>query len=195
MAVLNPFGALNDSQSFSHSLTHWQAFRRPVWHRVPRHYGDWLYDKGSLTERLIRATAGDFQVRLLRQCMGKPTPSEQTALNINAPWAMIREVELICGGQPWVYARSIIPRKTLRGSGRFLYQLGSRPLGANLFSNPATSRGLIEIGRIKTNTLPLPLFTTPSTIWGRRSVFHLKNDPLLVSELFLPDCPMYNNNY
>jgi chorismate--pyruvate lyase len=32
-------------------------------------------------------------------------------------WAWIREVQLLGDGQPWVFARTLIPADTLRGRG------------------------------------------------------------------------------
>ena len=69
--------------------------------------------------------------------------------------------------------------ETLSGPARALTHLGTKPLGAVLFNHPGVRRGPISVCLIERG------------IWGRQSVFFLYNKPLLVSEYFLEDCPMY----
>lgn len=152
----------------------------------------WLFDAGSLTRRVQRACPGRFEVRVERQDWGRPRLDECRALRLRLPRrALIREVHLLCDGQPWVFARTVLPLTTLRGRGQRLAHIGSRPLGAVLFADPHLRRGPVEVTRV------LPgerLFTAavqglrraPAEIWGRRSVFWLDGKPLLVSEFFLP---------
>ena len=59
-------------------------------------------------------------------------------------WAWIREVQLLGDGQPWVFARTLIPADTLRGRGRRLTRLGTRPLGEVLFTDPGVRRGPVN---------------------------------------------------
>ena len=108
--------------------------------------------------------------------------------------ALIRQVHLLCGDHPWVYARTIIPATSMRGRLRRLAHLGTRPLGAMLFADPGMQRGPVELANIGPGE---PLFTDatrhmqqqPADIWGRRSVFRIAHQPLLVSEIFLPEFP------
>lgn len=115
---------------------------------------------------------------------------------------LVREVILWGCGQPWVFARSIVPLTTLSGRYRFLRHLGSQPLGELLFNDPTMRRGKFElmqsnISELNTTELniaklsPAPTATcalAPETnIWGRRSVFYLSDKPLLVGEFFLPN--------
>lgn len=162
--------------------------------KVPREFRDWLFDPGSLTKRLVHASQGDFSVRVLRQYHGAITTEEQLALQ-TTPRSLpfIREVELICNGQPWVYARTVIPRTTESGPGRYLTRLGNKPLGVALFNDPNISRGAIEVKRVASHQLHTSQTYQASDIWGRHSCFFLCNSPLLVSEYFLPDCPIYPN--
>lgn len=160
---------------------------------MPAAIWPWLLDPSSLTLRLQQACGGGgFRVRVVAQRWELPLLSEARALHI-APRrrALIREVWLLCGGRPWVFARTVIPARTLTGPQRRLDHLGERPLGGLLFSDPSMRRGQLEIARIgrgqplfalATATLPAP----PEAIWGRRSLFYLRNKPLLVCEMFLP---------
>ncbi|MCU7922652.1 MAG: chorismate lyase [Candidatus Thiodiazotropha sp. (ex Dulcina madagascariensis)] len=158
----------------------------------------WLRDTGSLTRRVIQACdKGTFRVRLLHQGWGTPLYSERRILNMRrGVVAMVRDVELLCNEHPWVFARTLIPITSLRGSARRLMQLGEKPLGAVLFSDPKVSRGSTQIAQL----LPgHPLFSTacnhlnetPASLWGRRTLFYVANNrPLLVNEIFLPGLPM-----
>lgn len=147
----------------------------------------WLQDRGSLTARL-RALAGDsFQVTVLQQRWAKPRLDEAQALGIPThQYALIREVILSGNGGPWVYARSVLPIKTLSGPLRFLRKFGNRPLGELLFNNAAIQRGAMEIAVWP----PVLLSHTPSSqhakpYLARRSIFQYRHTPMLVSEVFL----------
>ena len=63
----------------------------------------WLQDRGSLTARL--QAKGTFSVELLQQSLAKPTLDEAVALGIaRKQLAWIREVALLCDGEPLVFA-------------------------------------------------------------------------------------------
>jgi len=103
---------------------------------------------------------------------------------------LVREVHLLCRQRPWVFARTVIPVQTMTGSVRRLARLGSRPLGGLLFADPSVRRGALEIARIAPGHSLYGTATggtNGAPIWGRRSVFHLDNKPLLVSEVFLSE--------
>lgn len=174
---------------------HWRSYRRTPLFVTCSALRPWLLDRGSLTERLIRASKGQFEVKILFQGMGVPRLSEQRALALPARQrALIREVILLGNHQPWVHARSIIPMKTLTGRLRKLRKLDNRPLGALLFSDPGMARGPIEISNLSMFE-PWPS-SVPSTygspVQGRRSLFWLDDKPLLVSEVFLTGFTPYN---
>jgi chorismate--pyruvate lyase len=108
--------------------------------------------------------------------------------------ALIRQVQLLCGGKPWIYARTVIPVNSLRGRLKRLAHLGTRPLGGVLFADPGMRRGVVELASIRPGqalytAATARLRTRPAAIWGRRSVFTITRRPLLVSEVFLPDFP------
>lgn len=162
----------------------WQAYQKLRCRVQPPALRDWLLDRGSLTERLIAASAGNFRVEILRQQWGVARQDEARLLGLKPRQAaLIREVILYGKDQPWIYARSILPAKSLNHSLRYLKQLGNKPLGAVLFSDPGMRRGDIEISHVHAQQLP---FAVPQKVWGRRSVFFLHKQPLLVSEVFLP---------
>ncbi|MCF6283291.1 MAG: chorismate lyase [Candidatus Polarisedimenticolaceae bacterium] len=175
----------------------WSGWSRQRVSTIPAVVLEWLKDEGSLTKRLIQACPGEFRVRLLRQDWGRALYSEQQHLGIRrGEAAMVREVELCCDETPWVFARSLIPATSLRGSARRLAHLGEKPLGAMLFADRNVHRGETQIARI----LPRhPLFAAatghleqkPKELWGRRTLFYIADKPLLVNEIFLPAIPAF----
>lgn len=172
----------------------------PVWRngyrlnraQLPEQWRDWLLDRSSLTLRLQHACSGRFGVEVVSQKMEPPMLSEARALG-RPPQelALVRQVRLLCGEEPWVFARTVIPLASLRRGLRPLALLGNRPLGAVLFADPTMRRSEVEVARIgKEKRLfhKAMAHTAPNIteIWGRRSVFTLHGNPLLVSEFFLP---------
>lgn len=163
-------------------LAQWPSHRRPA--PLER---SWIEDQGSLTAKLISLSGGQFQVQVLRQVVEKPELSEQRCLNMRAhEVALVREVILYGHNQAWVFARSVLPLKSLTGRLRHLRKQDSRPLGAFLFSQPHLQRSAIAASRISRHHGYLPASVEcERPLWGRRSVFYLNNKPLLVSEVFL----------
>lgn len=162
-------------------------------YRVPRSYRDWLLDAGSLTRRLIRESDGAFRVEVLRQGFLPALAMERRELALGLrERPFVREVTLRCHDSPWVFARTLIPADTLRGRARALTHLGSKPLGAVLFNDPDVRRGPIAVSRHRAAQFGQP-WASEGEIWGRRSLFYLSGKPLLVSEYFLHNCPMYHS--
>jgi chorismate--pyruvate lyase len=139
---------------------------------------------------------GTFTVTVLKQEWTKPRRDEAIALGIPfGQYALIREVVLSGQGQPWVFARSVLPLSVLHGKLRFLRKLDNRPLGGLLFKNRAIQRGSIFISQWSHAHLPETLQTSVSlsinysraaTLWARYSIFHHEAAGLMVSEVFLP---------
>ncbi|MFT7387791.1 MAG: chorismate--pyruvate lyase [Candidatus Endobugula sp.] len=160
-------------------------------HGIDSHYLHWLTDEGSLTKKLVQKANGDFRVSVLCQSIRPVLPSEQHVLLIpHRQWAMIREVVLYGKNVPWVYARTAIPLSTLKGSLRRLHYLGNQPLGEQLFADPSMQRGKLQIAQFLPSHIPLVAQEITKkfqqSTWGRRSVFCLSSQPMLVSEVFLP---------
>jgi len=151
----------------------------------------WLLDSGSLTAKLLKLSHGDFKVQVLRQAHTRASRSEALTLGIGFnELCLIREVILRGHNQPWVFARSVLPLSSLTGSLRHLRKQGTRPLGAFLFSQPHLKRSPIALALISGHHAYLPeALMGVNPVWGRRSIFSINNQPLLVSEVFLPDFP------
>jgi chorismate--pyruvate lyase len=128
--------------------------------------------------RLVAHAEGAFAVRVLWQGWARPALEECRRLGLPpGRHALIREVELLGHGQPWVRARSVLPLPCLGGRGRRLRRLGNRSLGGLLFKDPTLKRGPIEIACLQ---------QAEGEAWARRSLLHFHGKPLLVAECFLP---------
>lgn len=177
----------------------WKLPRQLSRAQTPEHaMVDWLIDTGSLTQRLIAHCRGRLSVQLVNQAFQRPTLSESQILGMpNNELAWIRQVHLLCGGKPLVFARTVIPLRSLGGPRRRLTRLGNRSLGALLFADKSMRRGEMEIARFKPRHTVFSVAIKhtqdkPTAIWGRRSVFFLGRKPLLVSEIFLPEITQAN---
>ena len=194
--------ALDDGSPFNQVL-----YREPLWQSVSHKHRQlahslkqWLLDPSSLTKKLINYSSGQLRVEVIDQRIKRARFSEYNALKIkHHHHVVVREVILYNRHTALVYARTIMPLSTLKGSLRKLYYLGNRPLGGALFADPSMRRGQLEIALIEQNYLPKKIARTLSTsssgpnqkklnddCWGRRSLFFLKHKPLLVCEIFLP---------
>ena len=173
----------------------WRPVRQYLRHTLPRETLAWLLDPASLTRRVLAVCPARFRVAVVSQGWRRPLLNEARVLGVQPGcYAFVRQVYLLCDEQPWVFARTVIPRTTLTGHERRLAHLHSRPLGEELFADPSMQRGEVEIARLMPghglyHNATQRLAAKPAAIWGRRSLFSLSDKPLLVNEIFLPDIP------
>lgn len=150
----------------------------------------WLTDRGSLTARLERH-AGRIAVKVLFQGRRRPNADEMFLFAGRTSQVMVREVLLLHGATPLVFAHTVFDAAGLRGAWRGVSGLGNRPLGAALFADPRIARYPLRQKKLARRhplyrgaaaQLPRP----PAALWGRRSIFAAGKSPILVSEVFLP---------
>jgi chorismate--pyruvate lyase len=155
-------------------------------------YAPWLHDHGSLTRR-IQQRCSQFEVSNIYNGMSMSSRDEMNILHIpRRQHIYTRDVFLHADGKPVVFAHSVVAAQHLRGVWHTLQHLGSRPLGALLFSHPLVQRAPLRYKALKPDH---PLYrhavqvldAVPPRLWARRSVFILHGAPLLVTEVFLPD--------
>jgi len=175
-------------QHANHQRLRSQWIKNPINSGV---YRDWLTDKGSLTRRL-QLRAKNFKVKPFKVVNAKPRVDEVSLLGgVQHQFALLREVQLIDGKMPVVFAHSTLPHRSLSGAWLGLRRLGNKPLGATLFSNPKVKRTPLMFKKLSCHQ-PLYQRATahlqikPATLWARRSVFMLGNAQILVTEVFLP---------
>ncbi|MFC3123092.1 chorismate--pyruvate lyase family protein [Agaribacter flavus] len=149
----------------------------------------WILHTGSLTERLEALTSA-FSVELLGQGHAPLDSSEQKILKLelcNSEQWQVREVILHGDGQPWVFARSVIPSLLCDTS---LANLGNNPLGKRIFNDEKFKRSDFEVGSVNTHPFTKRQMEA-NTLLARRSLFGFEGQSVLVAEAFLPDCPCY----
>ncbi len=153
-------------------------------------FRSWLLEPGSLTARLRAAVGPNFGVRLLGQGFSRPFSGEAGLLCLpTRRIALAREVLLQGDGAPLVLARTVIPPKTLRGEHCSLARLGNRPLGEVLFAQRGLVRPSLEFACINPSDWQPAIakeYGLQVPVWGRRSLYEVGEDSLLVCEFFLP---------
>jgi chorismate--pyruvate lyase len=160
---------------------------------IPEGVLGWIRDEGSLTRSVMQRCAERFRVRVLLQGWMRPLAGEGRVLGRRlGASVLVREVELLCGERPWVFARTLIPASTLQGGARRLARLRDKPLGAVLFADPQAQRGPVEVARLVPHHLLYQsasrhLGCSPHVLWARRTLFFMAGRPLMVTEVFLPD--------
>lgn len=166
-------------------------WQRPVISALPESLSDWLTYPGSLT-RQLQDCFNNFSVQLLKHQWRRPLLDE--ALLLQQPrhqYMLQREVFLQQADMPLVYARTMVPRSTYAVMPQRFDELGNKPLGDMLFTDPAVKRGPISVACLTPNHSLYQFATaatqlTPDVLWARRSCFYLAQHPLLVNEVFLP---------
>lgn len=156
---------------------------------------DWLLDPSSLTARL-KQHCQVFSVQVLGQRIERCSPAESNEDIIANEEVLVREVLLICDDKPQVFARSLLPLRSLTGDEKQLANLGSQSLGQVLFNHPQLKRKGIEVASFNESSTVATLAKSYSlnfsgALWGRRSIFVLDNKPLMVAEVFLPQSFAY----
>ena len=167
---------------------------------LPCSVKSWLLNEDSLTSQLIKKSGGDFSVNVLRQEWTYSYISEEKILSLLPKQeCLIREVLLHCHNEPWIYARTVMPKSSLVDELEYLRNFDNKPLGHVLFNTPGIKREAFEVAKLK-NT-DLPHYVNKSILessnkktndenvfhWGRRSKFTAYNKNLLVNEIFLPN--------
>lgn len=156
---------------------------------------DWLLDRGSLTARLKSVCRG-FAVRVIAQGRVRGGADEAPLFGDRRMPLIGRDVLLMDGEVPVVYAHSVLRADDLRGPWRAISRMGTRPLGAALFADPRIERQPLHFRRLHRGH-PLYCAAMAATradlppLWARRSAFCLQGAPLLVTEAFLPGLADY----
>ncbi|MCU7960165.1 MAG: chorismate lyase [gamma proteobacterium symbiont of Bathyaustriella thionipta] len=160
---------------------------------IPPPVYDWLSDSGSLTTRLMSGCGPSFRVHLQQNDFQRAWLSEMSRLNMRSgSWALLRHVSLECGDDSWVFARTVIPVGSLRGSARRLAFLGERPLGHLLFIDPGAQRLQTEYARLLPRHALFQLALqqsaeTAQELWARRTLYRMAGHLLLVNEVYLAE--------
>lgn len=137
-------------------------------------------------------------LRCLVQGKGYPSPQERCLLNIQPrAYAHIREITMGTEDNPWLFARTVIPMSTLKGNSKRLIRMDKTPLGKILFGRTHAKRKNMRLDLITADQQSMVRFGIPKEfpLWRRCSTFELSTGPLIINEVFLPDCPIYSVPY
>lgn len=150
-----------------------------------------LFQQGSLTRYLQLRCKNGFHVELKSQAWRLPFKDESLSLKLrNRERVFIRESWLMSKNDKLVYARTVIPGKTLQGKARILVNLGTRPLGQVLFADKKIYRSDIRYANLPAGCdlyiCVMDNINKNEDIWGRQSLFFIQSRPLLISEVFMP---------
>lgn len=174
-------------------LTHeprWKTNRTGTKQQMPEEVQSWVYEAGSLTRRLRNYYGHSFTVEILFHQWRSAYLGECTTLKLPyQQFNLIREVLLHADGKPLIVARTILPEKTIKIAKRNLSHLGTRPLGEVIFSYPRLERLELQICTVNKNLWTPELnqkIDICHTVWGRRTIYAIHKQPLLVSEFFMP---------
>ena len=150
--------------------------------------------KSSLTQHLKGLMQCEPKLTCLMQKKAFADDLEKQELSIKSrEYAHVREILMGNGKVNWMFARSVIPASTLRKGSKRLAHLNSTPLGTLLFQGNFAKRISLDVSLIKANSSTLQKLEISDNfpLWQRVSVFKVTTGPLLVREIFLPDCPIY----
>jgi chorismate lyase len=168
-------------------------------HRAPKEWQDWLSDTGSLTQKIEKAIGQKLLVQVLRDGPQTLNSDESRYFHLQIRRCRVREVLLCANDTPLVMAHSVIPTLSSSGSNHSVLRLGTKPLGAVLFSKTrmqSKAKPPREIARLdKGSDLWKKCFkhysALSSPLWARRTLYRLKGHPILVNEIFLPALQQY----
>ncbi|WP_114636614.1 chorismate--pyruvate lyase family protein [Polynucleobacter necessarius] len=164
-------------------------------HRALREWQPWLSDTGSLTQKIEAVIGQKLEVQVLRDYPQSLNSDESHYFHFQLRRCRVREVLLCSNGIPLVMAHSVIPTFSSSGSNHAILRLGTKPLGAVLFSKVrkhSKAKPPRDIARLdKSSELwkkcAKQLNGLSSPLWARRTLYRLKGHPILVNEIFLPE--------
>ena len=111
-------------------------------------------------------------------------------------FAHVREITMGTEEHNWLFARTVIPTATLSGKAARLKRMGTTPLGKVLFGPLKAERVDMKLDLVLADEVGLEHWGIAENfpLWQRTSIFELENGPLLISEILLPDCPVYDTS-
>ena len=155
-------------------ISSWISFEKMDGLLVNKNIKSWLVEKGPITKRI--KSEESFQLNLLKDEISYVEDVEKEFLDVISNNINVREVILMGNNIPRVYAKSLIPIRTIDEGFSKLGKLGTKPLGDILFEK--------EIFK-KTDVVYAQFQNKDSIFWGRKTKYLVKNMPLSVMEVFL----------
>lgn len=145
----------------------------------------WLQEGDSMTRRLRRHWS-DLTVQVLTEGMSTPLPHEARRLGLaDGDLAWLRCVLLVGGGQPRIYARTVIPAGAALDAWAEVQALDRQPLGELLFRLTGLQRSGFDWAQGLDWPHAAHWPNAATAPWARRCVFTRHFAPLLLTEVFL----------
>ena len=153
---------------------------------LPESYLHWLQHTGSLTAWLEQS-AQQLSLELL-------TEGWQSAAD-NVSDVRIRQVLLCDGLRPWIWGLTEVTDEQLQQESELLNWL-DKPLGHLLFAEAPRIARSFELADFSENTEFCQILSkwgcpARKPLWGRRCALQYRSCQLRLTEVFLPDHPMY----
>jgi chorismate lyase len=158
---------------------------------------DWMI-KPYILSKSLKKCCHNLKVKVLSQTHSEIYNSESSLLKVSAGLkSFTRQVFLLGDGSPLTFGRVIVPPSTYKNHFTDFDNLGGNLLGETmLYNNPKVKRGNFKYSVINNSNL---LFVEISkyillknlNLWCRCSLFYYDEDPLLVTEVFLPKLPLF----
>lgn len=151
---------------------------------------EWLTAPESLVGRLRAVAADDVRLRVVHQGLTTLAADYRALLGVDTENCFEREIELLVGATPWVYAKTLVPDTTLN-TWPWLAELGDSPIGEVLGAFPGVDRGpftYAELAAVHPLCARAQRARAPAdreTLTARRSVFSVRGHALLVQEVLL----------
>jgi chorismate--pyruvate lyase len=157
--------------------------------RAPQSLLPWLAEPGLLTAR-VRAACGEaMSLRMLRLERTSLALQLRDTLGVEDADCLMREVEIGCGANRWIFAQSVFPVSTV-GRYPWLGDLGDNGLGEALARVEDVRREPLEYAELApAHELARAAFGSDESsraVWARRAIYRLGGWPILVQEVFLP---------
>lgn len=170
----------------------WQS-EHQIEAELPHHLRSWLLYPGSFMMRLKEHGVQNPLVQIIEERWQEPFSCEEKFLALRKKEkVLIREVCIVSENKIWMFARTLVPKKTLTGKESQLSELKNRSLGSVLFNDPTMQRSPFELAKLLPGSYWHEKMEDYSKLslgacWARRSLFCLSNKKLLLTEVFLPD--------
>jgi chorismate--pyruvate lyase len=153
----------------------------------------WLRTRKSVTRQIEKQRHITLHVRMLHQGWDYPEHDEAILLGLTRKEKVwVREIHLIYAQQVFIYGRSLFTQHVRQHELNQFRQFNQRPLGYFLFSRAHLVRDPFVFAKLTPHhatyhralhTLPL----NPTHLWARCSRLTLEQQPILLTEVFLPD--------
>ena len=137
----------------------------------------WLLTPGLLTQRMRDTCGARFVMNVLRESRDSQ--------------GFVREIELCCDGQSWVFAQTTIPAATLAAQ-PWLAAIGQTSLGEALAAHGNVQRSEFEYAKLYDDSEVVAKALQRArlhaqALWARRSEFRMGEHSFTLHEVFLPN--------